>query len=535
MPNSIKYNTSTETEALNSGDFWVGVGDVDKGPTQTTGYYNGINPPSGGYTIYVNKASDGPSIKVASDDAELISITNKIAGTSYTTINECFNYFDGQSDKMVTHQMLDFRITDGLVLDLDAGAIPSYPQNGTAWNDLSSGSNDGTLTNGPVWNSGGWFNFDGVDDRISVGNPTSLNFVTDVSCEVVFKRNSNAVTNLRLLSKGGGGASTSQNGFSYFGSNTSIAFACTNNAVRNIQSATITTGKWYHVVGIIDQTSNKIKVYLNGVLTNNATLSGTGTMVGTSDLNIGTFGNSSLPWDGDIENVKIYSIPLTEAEVFQNYYQGSIVTDGLILALDAGNLVSYESGSATSYSLTGSFDANLNNGVGFNSGDGGSWEFDGVDDYISIADSEALRLNGNFTISFFLKAITKANTYPGPVYKGNSGAAGTGYIMFYTSITNGPLYYKRGNVQYALPNAVSTEWSYITFTYDGSNLKGYVNGELGLTSAVSFSTNTDATNLQLGRADQYGNQNIPNFSIYNKALTANEVTQNYNATKSKFI
>ena len=157
--------------------------------------------------------------------------------------------------------------------------------------DISGEANNGTLTNGPTFNSTGWIEFDGVDDRISVGNPTSLNFVTDVSCEVVFKRNSNAVTNLRLLSKGGGGASTSQNGFSYFGSNTSIAFACTNNAVRNIQSATITTGKWYHVVGIIDQTSNKIKVYLNGVLTNNATLSGTGTMVGTSDLNIGMLGS----------------------------------------------------------------------------------------------------------------------------------------------------------------------------------------------------------------------------------------------------
>ena len=88
MPNSIKYNTSTETEALNHGDFWMGVGDVGKGPTSTTGYWNGINSPSGGYTIYVHKSSEGPSIQLASDDAELISITNKIAGTSYTTINE---------------------------------------------------------------------------------------------------------------------------------------------------------------------------------------------------------------------------------------------------------------------------------------------------------------------------------------------------------------------------------------------------------------------------------------------------------------
>ena len=62
MPNSIKYNTSAETLALKKGDFYIGTGDVSKGPTSTTGYYDGITPPAGGYTIYLNKAGNGPSI-----------------------------------------------------------------------------------------------------------------------------------------------------------------------------------------------------------------------------------------------------------------------------------------------------------------------------------------------------------------------------------------------------------------------------------------------------------------------------------------
>ena len=62
MPNAIKYNTSAETLALKKGNFWIGTGDVGKGPTSSTGFYNGITPPSGGYTIYLNKASGGPSI-----------------------------------------------------------------------------------------------------------------------------------------------------------------------------------------------------------------------------------------------------------------------------------------------------------------------------------------------------------------------------------------------------------------------------------------------------------------------------------------
>ncbi len=105
MPNAIKYNTSAETLALKKGNFWIGTGNVSKGPTSSTGYYNGITPPSGGYTIYLNKASGGPSIYTVTSDVQLISLTNSIAGTSYTTINQCFNYFDGQTDKMVVQSL----------------------------------------------------------------------------------------------------------------------------------------------------------------------------------------------------------------------------------------------------------------------------------------------------------------------------------------------------------------------------------------------------------------------------------------------
>ena len=45
MPNAIKYNVSAETLALKKGNFWIGTGDVGKGPTSSTGYYNGSTPP----------------------------------------------------------------------------------------------------------------------------------------------------------------------------------------------------------------------------------------------------------------------------------------------------------------------------------------------------------------------------------------------------------------------------------------------------------------------------------------------------------
>ena len=128
MANSIKYSTSAQSLALKTGDFWIGTGDVGKGPTSTTDFWSAINPPiiGGGYTIYVNKAIQGPSIRVASSDAELIIITNQISGNSYTTINQCFDYFITQDDKFVLNSYINPIITDGLVLALDASLVPSY-------------------------------------------------------------------------------------------------------------------------------------------------------------------------------------------------------------------------------------------------------------------------------------------------------------------------------------------------------------------------------------------------------------------------
>jgi hypothetical protein len=182
MPNPIKYNASAETLALQKGNFWIGTGAVGKGPTSTTGYYNGITPPSGGYTLYLNKASGGPSIYCPANDAALISLTNSIAGASYTTAQQCFNYYYTQTDKMCLSQdyPVDFPyiVLDGLVLYVDAGITLSYPGSGTTWTDINGlgPKNNGTLINGPTYSSanGGYINFDGVDDYFEVQQRAQL-------------------------------------------------------------------------------------------------------------------------------------------------------------------------------------------------------------------------------------------------------------------------------------------------------------------------------------------------------------------------
>jgi len=168
MPNFLKYSTSAQTLALKKGNFWIGTGDVSKGPTSTTDYWNGIAPPSGGYTIYLNKASNGPSIFRPQNDTELISLTNNIAGASYTTAAQCYSYYDSQTDKVLFNTEFPMIQTSGLTFVYNPSFIPSYGRTGTSINDLSANGYTGTMTAGVAYSSGdNALAFDSTGDYIT--------------------------------------------------------------------------------------------------------------------------------------------------------------------------------------------------------------------------------------------------------------------------------------------------------------------------------------------------------------------------------
>ena len=98
--NHFKFGASGISSATRSG-FKVGVkGGADYGPTSTNGFYNGITPPVGGYTIYVDKASQGPSIHVANDDTQCIFFLKSFGATG-STIGNVLDWVDGQSNMLV--------------------------------------------------------------------------------------------------------------------------------------------------------------------------------------------------------------------------------------------------------------------------------------------------------------------------------------------------------------------------------------------------------------------------------------------------
>lgn len=328
MSNSIKYTTGSESLALKKGNFYIGTGDVEKGPTSSTDYYNGITPPSGGYTIYLNKESGGPSIYTASNDAQLISLTNSIANQSYSTVNECLNYFNGQTDKLCVNTNYEGIVTDGLVLNLDAGFTPSYPKNGTTWYDIG-GTNNGTLTNGPTFSSanGGIIVFDGADDFIDFGSinsshPMSFYGVNDMAIEAWVYPESSGDAYQRIIDKSNGG--NGSNGYALFIGSTSptvklIGFHI-NGAASPIDvpnNPSYNLNAWNQIA--ITKEGSVWKLYINGALeyTNTVTREFPST---TTNMRIGSWNHSTArELNGNISSFRAYHKTLSSSEVLQNY------------------------------------------------------------------------------------------------------------------------------------------------------------------------------------------------------------------------
>jgi hypothetical protein len=98
--NHIKIGASA-INSISAGDFSMGVsGGADYGPTSETGFYNGIVPPVGGYTIYVSKPSQGPSIHVPRTDSECLLYLNKY-GANASNISDALTWASTQTNILV--------------------------------------------------------------------------------------------------------------------------------------------------------------------------------------------------------------------------------------------------------------------------------------------------------------------------------------------------------------------------------------------------------------------------------------------------
>ena len=218
-----------------------------------------------------------------------------------------------------------------------------------------------------------------------------------------------------------------------------------------------------------------------------------------------------------------------------------IVTDGLVLSLDAANKKSYPGSGTSITDLSGTNTiGTLTNGPTFNSGNAGTIDFDATNDFILLAASAALSVN-HHTISSW--NYSSNYDHDGFLFeKTTNGTVNTQYSLF---LHNSNLIYYRTyglsavNVTHTTNDLINNAWNNLVVTYDGSTKKIYINGVLKKSQSATgtVTQNTAGTSIigAYGTGQAYFlNGKIAQTAIYNKALTSTEIVQNYNATKSRF-
>jgi hypothetical protein len=236
-------------------------------------------------------------------------------------------------------------------------------------------------------------------------------------------------------------------------------------------------------------------------------------------------------------NANFYSKALTSDEIQQNYqatkdkFLGeNIVTQGLVLNLDAANKDSYPGTGTTWYDLSGNgYNGTLTNGTSFISNIcGGCFNFDGVDDYVDLQYS-IIGGTGDFTVNQWIQA--DASETGGTTF-GNY-PAGTLQIFYGTTFMG--MWLNNSTTYVGAPVPFSSNPVMITAIRSGTTTYFYQNGVLLKTG--SSSANIGAANFRIGTNTNTNEQFTGKVFVtqtYNRALSSTEVTQNYNAQKTRF-
>ena len=216
------------------------------------------------------------------------------------------------------------------------------------------------------------------------------------------------------------------------------------------------------------------------------------------------------------------------------YTGPNIITNGLVLSLDAANTKSYPGSGTTWRDLSGNNNTGtLTNGPTFNSANGGNLVFNGSNQFINCGNNSSVQVTIG-TISAWVRTTT-----PGASFRSIIAKQGAWGLFFNDGIL---VTYDWGNAQTRTTglNIANGIWNHTAMTFTqtvgtpSNNAIIYLNGASVLTTTIKHSNHNVNLQIAEANANQFLNGNIATTQIYNRALSAAEVAQNYNATKSRF-
>lgn len=466
MPKAIKYSTTALANTRKKGNMAIGAAGVDYGTG--AGYYSGIEPPDGGYTLYLNKATGGPSIYVANDDATLVNLANQFSQPS--------NFFAGK--------------------DFTTGK--------TGWSNYGANNQAVSIFNDrpyPGSTATQAMEFDSVSAGLWTG--TSGMFTVGVTYTFSFwaKITTGSSFNIYWNNQNGSGET---NSFSYFNTPLTTSwqrytFTFTYNAARIY---------FYFYAGGGQSAGNKA-IFTELTVSEGVAAGGPGMTTATE----------ALAWFA----TQTDKVVLSSKDSFHN-----TITDNLALSLDANTLASYSGTGTTWYDLSSnSTNGTLVNGVSYSNS---LMAFDGSNDYVEIPYSGNLTTT-SYTFSFWAKhngprdgrrtmlGLSNGGQYAYFCFNMQIWDSNTQYLSF---VGNGSTYTSFAfNLNDSFEN-----WHHFTAVITPTSIKIYVNGELSHTNTATFRTSFDR--IWIGqRGGQHWKGWIPNLQVHQKALSESEIDQTY--------
>ena len=329
MPNPVQYKASSPTpSAVKATNCYIGTTSSGGayGPTSGTGFYSGLTPPAGGYVVYQNKVSDGPSNKVIANDADMIAF---FKNKGYQVLEDrqlpmAFQTASFTDDICVINKDLEPIIADDLRFHIDGGFTPSYVSSSQlvyslgAYSPIISGTLEPDTTSGSRYSAdnGGYIRF--VNSEYIETNWTAANVFTqpfNLSFWTYLSGSQSSGT--RLFSK----RSTSSNGFEIYidGNKVKLSFLGTQ-TLDFTAAGNLNTDDWNYIS--INFGSTAAKVSLNNGSERSVNYSfGTGlsNITSTQPVLLGTSDGSGNFLQGGIGVTSMYTEELSSDQIDTNY------------------------------------------------------------------------------------------------------------------------------------------------------------------------------------------------------------------------
>ena len=504
---------------------WSYVGFTYTSGGTLTGYVNGIQVA----TANGSRQVPGQFGSGLFYDVGGYTTTNMGSGTGFDGrfgALEVYNYGLTTGQVLTNYNNTKINYTRGLIMDLDATNNSSYNGSGSVWYDITSLGNNGSISNA-VYSAitGGTFYFNGTNAKVDVYSPLSSGTDYSISAWIY-------ATDLT----GSRNILSSENSPFWIASGT--LYAGIGGNYQAVAYGPMQTNTWYMVSMSFNDSTNTMKLYVNGSLVDTNT---NVTQTYTSEsMYVGAHfygGVNTSFFQGYISQVYLYDNEQTGPEVLHLYdrTKSYYVIPPPSLSLDSGDVTSYPGSGTVWYDLTSNHNnGTLINGVSYSPSNSGILNFNSVSSqYVSFSSPTNIPTgSSNYTINTWFNANSVGAN--GLVGWGNWGIGNqTNALRLYS---NGFVNYWWGNdliVGYSISTGV---WYNLCITFDGTTRIMYLNGvEIGR-DTPGLPNVASASNLRVGttNTNEFFDGSIAVVQIYSQALPDYQVLSNYNSLVGRF-